>query len=207
MSDGPEDSPPCGHHRVRRAGKALVTAVALLVFLATAAGWTTTQWLDGQLREVLALDPHSVAITNAEAQRGDENVLLVGSDSRMGAEEENHVGDTAAVGGARSDTVMVAHLPADRSRVVIVSFPRDLQIKRPRCDVWDPVSGSYTGRTDPGANVAKLNTAYQVGGPLCVTKVVQYLSGLAVTRFVGIDFHGFKSMVDAVGGVRICVER
>ncbi|MGH4006933.1 MAG: LCP family protein, partial [Pseudonocardiaceae bacterium] len=111
------------------------------------------------------------------------------------------------VGGARSDTVMIAHLPADRSRVVIVSFPRDLQIQRPSCDVWDPVSGSYTGRTDPGASIAKLNTAYQVGGPLCVTKVVQHLSGLAVTRFVGVDFNGFKSMVDAVGGVGICVER
>ncbi|MGH3815030.1 MAG: LCP family protein [Pseudonocardiaceae bacterium] len=190
-----------------RTGKVLVAAVAVLVFLATAAGWTTTQWLDKQLRDVLALDPHSAAITDAEAQRGDENVLLVGSDSRVGAQEEDNVGDTEGVGGARSDTVMIAHLPADRSHVVIVSFPRDLQIQRPRCDVWDPVSGIYTGRTDPGASITKLNTAYQVGGPLCVTKVVQDLSGLAVTRFVGVDFHGFQSMVDAVGGVRICVEQ
>lgn len=211
MPDGPEGSPPCGRPRqrprVRRTGKVLVAAVALLVFLATAAGWTTTQWVDRQLRDVLALDPHSAAITDAEAQRGDENVLLVGSDSRVGTQEEDNVGDTTEVGGARSDTVMVAHLPADRSHVVIVSFPRDLQIQRPQCDVWDPVSGSYTGRTDPGADVAKLNTAYQIGGPLCVTKVVQHLSGLAMTRFVGVDFNGFKSMVDAVGGVRICVER
>ncbi|MGQ0719266.1 MAG: LCP family protein [Pseudonocardiales bacterium] len=207
MRDGPEGSPPRGHHRARRTGKALVAAVAFLVFLATAGGWITTQWLDGQLRDVLALDPHSAAITDAEAQRGDENILLVGSDSRVGAQEEDNVGDTALVGGARSDTVMIAHLPADRSHVVIVSFPRDLQIQRPQCDVWDPVSGTYTGRTDPGATVAKLNTAYQVGGPLCVTKVVQHLSGLAMTRFVGVDFNGFKSMVDAMGGVRICVER
>jgi LCP family protein required for cell wall assembly len=196
-----------GHHRVRHTGKALVAAVACLVFLVTAAGWTTTQWLDGQLRDVPALDPHSAAITDVQAQRGDENVLLVGSDSRVGAQLEGSVGDAAMVEGARSDTVMVAHLPADRSRAVIVSFPRDLQIQRPQCEVWDPVSGTYTGRMDPGASAAKLNTAYQVGGPLCVTKVVQYLSGLAVTRFVGVDFHGFKSMVDAVGGVRICVER
>jgi LCP family protein required for cell wall assembly len=196
-----------GHHRVQRAGKALVATAACLVFLVTAAGWGTTQWLDGQLRDVLALDPHSAAITDVHAQRGDENILLVGSDSRAGTQEEDHVGDTAEVEGARSDTVMIAHLPADRSRAVIVSFPRDLQIQRPRCEVWDPLSGSYTGRTDAGADVTKLNTAYQVGGPLCVTKVVQSLSGLAVTRFVGVDFHGFKSMVDAVGGVRICVEQ
>jgi LCP family protein required for cell wall assembly len=196
-----------GQHRARRTGKVLVAAVAILVFLITAAGWTTTRWLDGQLREVPALDPHSAAITDAPAQRGDENILLVGSDSRVGAQEEDSAGDAGLVEGARSDTVMVAHLPADRSRAVIVSFPRDLQIQRPQCAVWDPISGTYTGRMDAGASVAKLNTAYQVGGPLCVTKVVQHLSGLAVTRFLGVDFHGFKSMVDAVGGVRICVEQ
>ncbi|MGH3901652.1 MAG: LCP family protein [Pseudonocardiaceae bacterium] len=208
MSDEPQHRLPGGHHhRLRRTGKALVAAMAFLVFGVTAAGWTTTQWVDGQVRDVLALDPDSEAITDADAQRGDENILLVGSDSRVGAEEEDDVGDTAMVGGARSDTVMIAHLPANRSHMVIVSFPRDLQIQRPRCDVWDPVAGSYTTRTDAGADVAKLNTAYQIGGPLCVTKVVQHLSGLAVTRFVGVDFHGFKSMVDAVGGVRICVER
>ncbi|MGH3874944.1 MAG: LCP family protein [Pseudonocardiaceae bacterium] len=209
MSDQPHDRLPGGHqpHLLRRTGKALVVTVALLVFLATAAGWATTRWVDGQVRDVLALDPDSAAITNADAQRGTENILLVGSDSRVGVQQEDNVGDTDLVGGARSDVVMVAHLPADRSHVVIVSFPRDLQIQRPRCTVWDPVSGAYTGETDAGAPVAKLNTAYQVGGPLCVTKVVQSLSGLAITRFVGVDFHGFKSMVDAVGGVRICVER
>jgi LCP family protein required for cell wall assembly len=206
VSDGPEGAPPCGRHRLRRTGKALMTTVACLVFVVTAGGWTTTQWLDGQLRDVLALDPDSTAITDAEAQRGDENVLLVGSDSRMGAQRSDGVGSAEVVGGARSDTVMIAHLPADRSRAVVVSFPRDLQIQRPPCEVWDPVSGSYTGRIDAGTGVAKLNTAYEIGGPLCVTKVVQDLSGLAVTRFVGVNFHGFKSMVDAVGGVRICVE-
>jgi LCP family protein required for cell wall assembly len=207
VSDGPEGASSCGHYRMRRIGKALVTAVACLVFTVTAAGWTTTQWLDGQLRNVIALDPDSPAITDADAQRGDENVLLIGSDSRMGALRSDGVGSTDMVGGARSDTVMIAHLPADRSRAVVVSFPRDLQIQRPPCEVWHPASGSYTGRVDAGASVAKLNTAYEIGGPLCVTKVVQDLSGLAVTRFVGVDFHGFKHMVDAVGGVRICVER
>ncbi|HEX2263483.1 MAG TPA: LytR family transcriptional regulator, partial [Pseudonocardiaceae bacterium] len=160
MSDGPEGASSCGHFRMRRTGKALATAVACLVFTVTAAGWTTTQWLDGQLRNVIALDPDSPAITDADAQRGDENVLLVGSDSRMGALRSDGVGSTDMVGGARSDTVMIAHLPADRSRAVVVSFPRDLQIQRPPCEVWDSASGSYTSQIDAGASVAKLNTAY-----------------------------------------------
>ncbi|MGH3932052.1 MAG: LCP family protein, partial [Pseudonocardiaceae bacterium] len=170
-------------------------------------GWTTTRWLDTQLRDVLALDPHSGAITDAEAQRGDENILLVGSDSRAGAQRGDQVGDATVVRGARSDTVMIAHVPADQSRIVIVSFPRDLQIRRPPCLRWDSASGSYTRPQDAGANVAKLNSAYEVGGPLCLTRVVQRLSGLAVTRFVAVDFQGFKGVVDSMGGVGICVER
>jgi len=187
--------------------KLLVALIAGLVFLVTAAGWSTTHWLDHQLRDVAALDPDSDAITDAEAQRGDENILLVGSDTRIGAQSSDNVGDTEQVRGARSDTVMIAHLPANRSRAVIVSFPRDLQIHRPPCTVWDPASGTYTAATDPGATVAKLNSAYEIGGPLCLTRVMQHLSGLAVTRFVGVDFQGFKGMVDAVGGVPVCVQR
>ncbi|MGQ0778723.1 MAG: LCP family protein [Pseudonocardiales bacterium] len=188
-------------------GKLLVGMLTCLVFLAAAVGWTTTRWLDAQLRDVLALDPHSGAITDAEGQRGDENILLVGSDSRAGAQRSDQVGDATAVQGARSDTVMIAHIPADRSRIVIVSFPRDLQIRRPPCLGWDPATGSYTGPQDAGADVAKLNSAYEVGGPLCLTRVVQHLSGLAVTRFVAVDFQGFKGVVDAMGGVGVCVER
>lgn len=202
---GPVSRPP--HRRALFTSKLMVALTAFLVFLITAAGWSTTHWLDRQLRDVTALDPDSDAITDADAQRGDENILLVGSDSRVGAQRSDNVGDTALVEGARSDTVMIAHLPADRSRAVIVSFPRDLQIHRPPCTVWDPTSGAYTAATDGGAAVAKLNSAYEIGGPLCLTQVVQHLSGLAVTRFVGVDFQGFKGMVDAVGGVPVCVQR
>jgi hypothetical protein len=126
--------------------------VTCLVFLVTGTGWGATVWLDRQLRDVLALDPDSDSITDAGAQRGDENILLVGSDTRTGAQQHDNVGDATVVGGARSDTVMIAHLPADLSRVVIVSFPRDLEIWRPPCALWDPVSGSYTEQQDPGAS-------------------------------------------------------
>ena len=188
-------------------GKVLVALVTCLVFLVTGTGWGATLWLDRQLRDVLALDPDSDSITDAGAQRGDENVLLVGSDTRAGAQQHDNVGDLTVVRGARSDTVMIAHVPADLSRAVIVSFPRDLEIQRPPCAVWDPVAGTYSAQQDPGAAAAKLNSAYEIGGPLCLTRVVQHLSGLAITRFVGVDFQGFKGVVDAVGGVPVCVER
>jgi len=50
----------------------------------------------------------------------------------------------------------------------------------------------------------KLNSAYSVGGPKCLVKVIQKLSGLSVNRFMAVDFAGFAKMVDAIGGVEVC---
>ncbi len=193
--------------RGRNAGKTFVVIVAGLVFTSTAAAWGFKAYLEDEANSVDALDPGSAAIQDAAAQAGDENFLLVGSDTRAGAAAEEGVGDENEVQGARSDTVMIAHIPKSRERVVVVSFPRDLEVTRPACEGWDSKTGELTGEQHPKAERVKLNTAYQVGGPKCVTKMVQELSGLAINHFVGIDFHGFKDMVDAVDGVNVCVER
>jgi len=180
---------------------------AILVFVATGIAWGFKSWVDASSQQVDALDPNSKDIQDAAKQRGDENFLLVGSDTRAGASAEDGVGNDKQIVGARSDTVMVAHIPAGRERAVVVSFPRDLEVRRPACGGWDPKSGNYTGEQKPAAEQVKLNTAYQIGGPKCVTKLVQQMSGLMINHFVGIDFHGFKGMVDAVRGVQVCVEK
>uniref|UniRef100_UPI000364F791 LCP family protein n=1 Tax=Actinokineospora enzanensis TaxID=155975 RepID=UPI000364F791 len=182
-------------------------STALVVFAATAAGWGFKEWTENSIGQVHALDPDSADIKNAQAQLGDENFLLVGSDSREGAQAEDNIGDVSKIPGARSDTVMIAHIPADRSRVVIVSFPRDLEINRPACQRFDAKQVKYLDEQVAANKTAKMNTAYEVGGPLCLTRVVQEISGLHITRFVGIDFQGFKGMVDAVDGVNVCVEK
>ncbi len=194
-------------HKGKLAGKVFAATAAILVFVATATAWGFKAYIESSAQTVDALDPDSKAIQDAAAQRGDENFLLVGSDTRAGAAAEDGVGDESAVGGARSDTVMIAHVPKNRERVVVVSFPRDLEVTRPECQGWDPKTGDYTNEQHPAEEQVKLNTAYQIGGPMCVTKMVQELSGLAVNHFVGIDFHGFKGMVEAVQGVEVCVER
>jgi LCP family protein required for cell wall assembly len=189
------------------AGKAIAGTLAILVFVATGVAWGFKTWVDSSQHQVDALDQNSSAILDRAAQNGDENFLFVGSDTREGASAEDGVGDTSEVGGARADTIMIAHVPANRKRAVVVSFPRDLEVNRPACDGWDATSGKYTGKQQPAANTVKINSIYQTGGPKCVTKVVQQLSGLAINHFVGIDFNGFKEMVDAVDGVELCVER
>jgi LCP family protein required for cell wall assembly len=205
--DGPTRLQEKKTRRRKLAVRVFAATAAILVFVATGLAWGFKSWVDASSQQVDALDPNSDAIQDAAKQRGDENFLLVGSDTRAGAEAEDGVGDENEVVGARSDTVMIAHIPADRERAVVVSFPRDLEVTRPACEGWDPKSGDYTGEQKPAEDQVKLNTAYQVGGPKCVTKMVQQLSGLMINHFVGIDFHGFKGMVDAVRGVQVCVEQ
>ncbi len=123
-------------------------------------------------------------------------------------------GTTEDAGGARSDTVMLVNVPADRKRVVVVSFPRDLAITPAYCQAWDPDTGKYgpvadkktTGEMsdDYRYTETKLNSAYSYGGPKCLVKVIQKMSGLSINRFMAVDFAGFSKMVDAVGGVEVC---
>ncbi|WP_433800629.1 LCP family protein [Actinomycetospora sp. CA-084318] len=182
-------------------------AMSTVIVLVCGVAWGATSWFEAAVKKIGALDPTSASIIDPAAQAGDQNFLVVGSDTRVGAPPSEDVGDATDVPGARSDTVMIVHVPANRARMTVVSFPRDLEIDRPACERWDSVSGAYTGQTIPRAPRMKLNSAYQVGGPRCVTKVVQELSGLAVNHFLGVDFSGFKDMVDAVEGVPVCLEK
>ncbi|WP_103338074.1 LCP family protein [Amycolatopsis sp. CA-126428] len=189
--------------RSARFGRIAAAVVAGLVFLGIGGAWGAQTYFDAKFTQVSALDENSADIQDADAQANDENFLMVGSDTRDGASDEEGVGTADSTPGARSDTVMVAHIPADRKRVVVTSFPRDLEINRPACQRWDPAQGKTTDQVSPAQKIAKLNTAYAVGGPPCVTKVIQQITGLRINHFVGIDFNGFKEMVDAVHGVTI----
>ncbi|TLW93936.1 transcriptional regulator [Saccharomonospora piscinae] len=184
------------------ASRAGAVVIAALVLLTSGVGWGAKTWFEGQFNEIVALDENSDDIRKATAQLGDENFLIVGSDTRAGARPQDNVGTTENVKGARSDTLMLAHIPEDRTRAVVVSFPRDLEITRPECQRWDSTTGSY-GEPLPPEEAVKLNSAFNAGGPRCVTKVIQQLSGMKINHFVGIDFQGFKGMVDAVGGVTV----
>lgn len=191
------------NERVSRFGRIAAAVVAALVFLGVGGAWGAQTYFDAKFTQISALDENSSDIQDAAAQANDENFLMVGSDTRDGAAAEEGVGTADSTPGARSDTVMVAHIPADRQRVVVTSFPRDLEIDRPDCQRWDPAQNKDTDEKVPGQKIAKLNTAYAVGGPPCITKVIQQITGLRINHFVGIDFNGFKEMVDAVHGVTV----
>ena len=205
--------PRRGHRKSMMAGRAITAVIAVLALALTGGAWQWQSAKNNMLNRISALDPDSRDIVDANAQFGDENFLIVGVDSRIGENSDMGAGTTDEAAGARSDTVMLVNIPANRERVVAVSFPRDLAIEPMQCEPWDPKTGEYGPITDPespmyGAEEVyteyKLNSAYAVGGPKCLVKVVQKMSGLYVNRFMAVDFAGFSKMVDALGGVEVC---
>ena len=208
-----QHSPRRGRRKSVIAGRALTAILAVLALALTGGAWQWQSAKNNMLNRISALDPDSRDIVDPNAQFGDENFLIVGVDSRMGENVDMGAGTTDEAAGARSDTVMLVNIPANRERVVAVSFPRDLAIEPMQCEPWDPKTGQYGPITDPespmyGADEVyteyKLNSAYAVGGPKCLVKVIQKMSGLYINRFMAVDFAGFSKMVDAVGGVEVC---
>jgi len=214
----PADDQPSPKRRRRHgamlvAGRLVVATIAAAALAMTGGAWQWSTSKNHRMNTVSALDLGSRDIVDPNAQFGDEDFLVVGMDSRAGANGDMGAGGTEDAGGARSDTIMLVNIPANRKRVVAVSFPRDLAITPIQCEAWNPDTGEYGPLYDSDTkkwgprNVyteTKLNSTFSFGGPKCLVKEIQKLSGLSINRFIAVDFAGFAKMVDALGGVEVC---
>lgn len=108
------------------------------------------------------------------------NILLLGSDTRSGSE-------AALVSGSRADTIMLMHIPADGKGVYLVSIMRD---------TWVNI---------PGYGPAKINAALNYGGISLQVATVENLVGVKIDHVAEMEFEGFKSLVNSVGGVDVQV--
>lgn len=134
------------------------------------------------------------------------NILLMGTDSRDG---DNY--DGTDITGARADTTILVHIPADRSRVEAISIPRDTLVDIPSCPM--SADGSRTSYEQSWEEQTMFNAAFATGawegdvglGALCTLLTVENMTGLTIDDYAVVDFSGFKRMVDAIGGVPMCV--
>ena len=194
---------PTGRGAVRRRRRRWVWGVSLGVSLAlvgaAAAGWAVYMKLEGNITpdEAAAAELARFEKDRPTALVKDAlNVLLIGSDSRAGAENGRYGHDP---GTERSDTVILLHLSAGRRSATAVSIPRDLMVDVPDCRRPD---GS---RSAP--MFTQFNAAFEVGGSACTIRTVEKLTDIRVDHHVVVDFEGFKDMVDAVDGVEVCLSR
>lgn len=196
--------------RVGRRSRALkitgLTLAGVLVLAAGAAGWMywqlndniTSVDIDSALGDNRPAKPTPSATSTAEELPTEAlNILVLGSDSRDGAENQALGGGDS--GGARSDTAMVVHLDAGRSEATVVSIPRDTLVTRPSCPLED-------GESTEVAYSAMFNSAYSVGGPVCAVKTVEAMTNVRMDHYIEIDFAGFANLVDALGGVTVTTE-
>ncbi len=190
--------PPRGRGRRSRLLRRVGLGMVLLVLAGTATGWWLYNKLDGNITE----DTSAAAeLRRYERERpahlatGAQNILLIGSDSRSG---RNNAGYGRDKGTQRSDTTILLHLPQDRRSATAVSIPRDLMTDIPVCTQPD---GSRTAE-----QFAQFNWAFEWGGAACTIRTVEKLTGIRIDHHMVIDFDGFKKMVDAIGGVEVCLK-
>lgn len=130
------------------------------------------------------------------AETGPLNILLMGTDTRT--DQGGGFGSEVEYGGTgRSDTTILIHLSNDRKSAIAVSIPRDSVVNIPACTKEDGTT--VAERTD------LFNSAFASAGPACTVKTLETLTGITVNHAVIVDFIGFSNVVDALGGIKVCL--
>ncbi|EEH63779.1 cell envelope-like function transcriptional attenuator common domain protein [Gleimia coleocanis DSM 15436] len=132
------------------------------------------------------------------------NIMLLGIDSRHG-EINDLFGEPE---GLLNDTNMLLHISADRKHIQVISIPRDSLVNIPSCKLKDgsltePQYGQFNWALSIGAEGDPENLA---PGIACVQATMEELTGLTIDEFAMVDFSGFKSIIDSLGGVEMCFE-
>ncbi|MDR1799287.1 MAG: LCP family protein, partial [Bifidobacteriaceae bacterium] len=108
--------------------------------------------------------------------------LIAGSDLRGSG------GVNDPTEGARTDTIMLLHV-ATNGQAYLISIPRD------------------TYAEIPGYSPNKINAAYAFGGPELLIQTVEKLTQLHIDHYVEVGFGSVTELVDAVGGVELCLDQ
>ena len=164
--------------------KRLLIGAALVIF--ASAGATSVAAFHEVDRVVNALKQQPQLRLGTELARTDpgkpQTLMLLGSDRRPRINQEG-------ASGARSDTIMLVRLDPSKDATALMSLPRDLKV-----DI-------------PGHGVAKINAAYEYGGPKLTLKTVKKLTGLSINHVINVDFRGFWAATNALGCVYADIDR
>jgi len=125
-------------------------------------------------------------------QGSNQTFLLLGSDSRTG---DNSV--WGSLSGERADVLMLVHVNYTSKWVYVLSIPRDLDVSIPNIEACGSQAGRFT----------KINAAYAGGGLACSVATVESITQVYIDEAASVDFAGFVRLVDAVGGVPVCLQR
>jgi LCP family protein required for cell wall assembly len=189
----PRNPPPT---RLTRRGKILMWASAVasvLVLVVSLGAYAIYTKFDGNLTVTNAFS--GLKHRPAAAAPGVQNILILGSQTRDG----QGAGFGFDPGTDLSDNLILVHLDAAHTHATIVSIPRDTLVYEPAC------AARVGGGTVPAEPQAIIDGAMNLGGPSCAVATVEHLTGIRMTHFVEFDFNSFRTMVETVGGVEVCL--
>ncbi|MEU6778083.1 LCP family protein [Nonomuraea angiospora] len=203
----PDDRPPRGHRGGGNGGgqnKMRILAwvsigVTSLMVAGALTGYTVYRDAFGNIKKKSV---NSDIINPRPVDTGALNVLLVGSDTRAGkgnARYGQKLAREADAGGKRTDTIILMHISPNRDKARLISFPRDSMVNIPKCK-------NETTKQEMPPRRDMINSAYNSGGIACTISTIETLTGIRVNHFVEVDFSGFKNIVDALGGIEICLK-
>ena len=167
--------------RKRRIGK----TIGLLLLVLVVFGSGSLVYFDRSLNRIDALPDYPGRIADTPGT----NWLLVGSDSRtdLSPEQESELATGGDTGPDRTDTIILIHIP-ESGDTTMVSIPRD----------------SYLPIPDYGED--KVNAAFAVGGPALLVQTLEEATGVRIDHYAQIGFSGFSGIVDAIGGIEVCLD-
>jgi LCP family protein required for cell wall assembly len=172
-------------------------ATAAVVVIVSGVIYLGFQHYSGKLRRIDNVFPATGR--PAQSAAGSENFLLVGSDNRdqltKADQRKYHLGHDP---GRRSDTMIILHISKRRDRAELISLPRDSYVKIP---------AYWSGGHKHAAQHNKLNAAYAFGGPRLTVETVERATGIRIDHYVEINVLGFAHMVDALGGIDVCLAK
>jgi LCP family protein required for cell wall assembly len=182
---GPGGPGRYGRRRWLRPGR-IFGVLALVIAVLVAGTVATYFYLDHKLHRSNIL----VDYAGRPAPGSGTNWLIAGSDSRQGLTRQQELqfstGQLQTSANGLSDTIMILHIPVS-GRPILISIPRD----------------SYVNI--PGVGMDKINAAFSIGGPALLAQTVQSNTGLYINHFMDIGFGGFINVVNAIGGVQMCL--
>ncbi len=182
--------PPVSRSRLRRPPGAIALGLAVLVGVVGSAGVLVAA--RDRSDDVERVPNVAEVLEEPSNDAPAENFLLVGSDTRENIDPNDPnaavYGDSGEVVGRRSDTIMVLRRERNGG-ALLLSLPRDLYL---------PIAGR-------GGEMDRINSAYNDGAEVLAQTITDGL-GIPINHYVEVDFVGFQRLVDAIGGVEVCVD-
>ncbi len=179
--------------RRRRAALLAVLAVIAAVVLTLTIGL----WKLNSNLTVVQLQPDEDVGTGSAAglSVGTDaaNILVLGSDGRDAGDGRFGEDD----GTRRSDSMMLVHIAEGNERIDAVQIPRDTVLDLPSC--VDRGYGAFAGGR------GMINAPFNYGEG-CSVEAVEALTGVDIDHVISMNFDGFSSVVDAVGGIEVCLD-